>query len=110
MKIVFVIAGILVFFILPAAVSNMLAHTVGMMAALKELPVVFLDKIEPEIKMWSGRLVIWILIFWVSSILFFIFGTTFLMWSSKIFAFMFLITFAASIFSIRNQMKNYTRY
>ena len=64
MKIVYVVVGILVFFLLPRLVVVSLARIAGMMAAVRKAPPSALDSLEPRVNFWSGGLMLWVLGLW----------------------------------------------
>ena len=59
MKILYVVLGILAFFLLPPLIVVSLARIAGMMAALRGSSPDVLNSLEPRVKFWSGGLILW---------------------------------------------------
>lgn len=104
MKIVYVIIGILVIFSLPRFIAVSLARIAGMMAAVRMAPSEVLDSLEPRVNFWSGGLILWLLILWVSYMAYLIFEATFFKWLIVIFGGLSVLTFGIFIIDIRRRI------
>lgn len=104
MKIIYVVLGILVFFLLPRLIIVSLARIAGMMAAVRKAPPSVLDSLEPRVNFWSGCSMLWVLGLWGSSVAYLVFEAAILRWISIVFAGLSIATFIMFIIDIRKRI------